>query len=415
MGHGGFRESFSWRAVKKTHFHDAEKSAFTLLLGASFTIPFTMPVSRALLTLSLALLTFHLIKHRRPPVLGVLFWLAICFVVATVAATVFGVNPELGVPKLRKLIWLIALPVTATLMNSPARLVSFLYAFSAGAVVMAFKTFYRVPLAAAESFKSGDHSHYLTALMQSGGMTNGQRLMLGVVVSLGLYSLWRKRKKGAWKWLVAMAIQAGGLIMNFKRGSWFTTAALVVVFAAMKRNWKLLALLILALCAILSLPPVRERISQTRNEFRQNKGGRLAMWTKAAPILIRDNPFGVGYRSLTNEMMREIAHRIERGRDHLHSNIPQVLVATGWPGFAIYSTWMITALAQAIVLLRRSANGPPEAATGALVVLLMFLGLLGNGLVEYNFGDSELFMVYAFLMGCIAGGVSRHPSRTKPV
>jgi hypothetical protein len=35
------------------------------------------------------------------------------------------------------------------------------------------------------------------------------------------------------------------------------------------------------------------------------------------------------------------------------------------------------------------------------------LALLVNGVVEYNFGDAELVLLYAFIMGAAAAGIRR--------
>ena len=121
------------------------------------------------------------------------------------------------------------------------------------------------------------------------------------------------------------------------------------------------------------------------------------MWTDVAPTLIRQHPWGVGYRSLTNEMMHDINWHIEKNRDHLHSNIFQILVATGWLGLCLYLAWMGWSVGDAVVFVRGAGQG--RDAGNAIALLLALTGLLANGLVEYNFGDAELVLVYGFLMG----------------
>jgi len=85
----------------------------------------------------------------------------------------------------------------------------------------------------------------------------------------------------------------------------------------------------------------------------------------------------------------------------LHANWAQVLVETGWMGLALYLAWMGLALWDGGAWVRRtgcaegSLRGPPR------VVFALLVGLLLNGLVEYNFGDTELMFIYAFVMGLI--------------
>jgi hypothetical protein len=105
--------------------------------------------------------------------------------------------------------------------------------------------------------------------------------------------------------------------------------------------------------------------------------------------------------------MREIAPEVERDRDHLHSNPVQVLVATGWLGLAVYLAWMTHAVVSSIRFTRLSRDGPPAERSAALILLLSLLGLLANGLVEYNLGDGEILIVYGFLLGCTSAGLAR--------
>ena len=126
------------------------------------------------------------------------------------------------------------------------------------------------------------------------------------------------------------------------------------------------------------------------------------MWFKVAPRLIHERPFGIGYGALTNRIMRYADRHVEPNRNHLHSNIAQVLVETGWIGFALYAAWMLASLRDHIRWLARARGESKPAQTVAFAFLLLFGGLLLNGLVEYNFGDTQLMMLYAIVMGISA-------------
>ena len=133
------------------------------------------------------------------------------------------------------------------------------------------------------------------------------------------------------------------------------------------------------------------------------------MWTQVTPALFREHPWlGIGYRSLTNEMMRKVAPEVERNRDHLHSNLCEVLVETGLIGLGLYLLWMGAALWDAARYAWRSRRGGIVTDRAlSLALVLMFLGLLGNGLVEYNFADAEIVLAYGLVMGLAAAGSRR--------
>lgn len=387
--------------------NDMDFFAYSCLLGSAFTIAFSLPLGRLLLAVSLVLIAAHLIRERRLPVIPLVAWIGFLFVVVAVVVTVFGVRPSIGVPKLRKLLWFIAIPVSATLISSPHRLSRLLGAYAVGTGVLSVWTCVMNPIQAMGAVRSGEAVNFMSALISAGSMTDGQRLMLGIIIAIGFLFICRKEKRSSLAWWILLALQCAALVLTFKRGSWICTCIIVSVFVAVKMNWKYLLVLAFIVLTILALPPVRSRLGGLREEFRIDGGGRLTMWFKIAPALIEKYPRGIGWRSLTNEMMREVAPEVEPNRNHLHSNIAQVLVATGWLGLFVYVAWMIRAVVDAVQFTYRATGRSVAEEMNALVLLLMLIGLLLNGIVEYNFADAELLIVYAFIMGCVAAGLRR--------
>lgn len=390
-----------------------ETFAYYCLLGSAFTIAFSLPLGRALLAICLIFIAVHLIRERRLPVIPPVAWIGFLFAIVAIVVTVFGVNPSIGVPKLEKLLWFIGIPVSATLVSSPQRLSRLLGAYAIGTGVLFVWTCVRNPVQALKVVRAGEASDFVSALISAGSMTNGQRLMLGIVITIGFLFTCRKGKRLSLPWWILLVGQCAALLLTFKRGSWICTCIIVSVFVALKTNWKYLLVLVVIVLTAIALPPVRSRLGGLREEFRIDGGGRLIMWFKIAPALIEKYPWGIGYRSLTNEMMREIAPEVERNRNHLHSNIAEVLVETGWLGLFVYLAWMTKAVVDAMRFVRWSPTtklGTSESGTeqtNAMVLLLMLIGLLANGLVEYNFADAELVIVYAFIMGCVGAGCAR--------
>ena len=381
--------------------------AYRCLLASSFLMAFSLPAGRAMLAVCFIVTLWDLIKHKKRPFVPPVVWLGFAFLALTAVVTVFGVNPSLGVPKLTKLLWFMGIPLAAILVTSSARLSGVLGAYAVGAGVLAAQTCLFNPIHARMHAQSGLMPDFRTALIDLGSMTDGQRLMLAVVVSLG-FLIVAVRTKREWRWWgVLLALHAAALALNFKRGSWFCAFGLVVILvgAGARRRYVLLVLLLGA--ATLAFPSVRARLGALASEFREGQGGRMTMWTRIAPVLIREHPWGIGYRSLTNEMMRKIEPRVEPNRDHLHSNVFQVLVESGWLGLFLYLMWMGWSMADAAVHLRRSSGlSPPERVT-ALILLLMLAGLLANGIVEYNLGDAEIVLLYGLVMGSAAAGRRR--------
>ena len=81
--------------------------------------------------------------------------------------------------------------------------------------------------------------------------------------------------------------------------------------------------------------------------------------------------------------------------NHLHNNPLQITAELGWPGLLVWSGLMLSALWFAWQRWRRRAGLVELAGFG------MLFGLMVNGLVEYNFGDLEIFMLL-----CVATGMA---------
>jgi O-antigen ligase len=424
-------------------------AAFISLLVSTFVCAFSLPAARAGMGVSFILLWIAFLRPdprgtRRPRwAFGASSWLAILFIVWVIPITIFGLHPDVGVPKLMKLIWLLAMPTAATLVRTPFRLSLLLGAFSSGTAITAILTCLVKPVQAVRAVMGGREPDVYTALVNGASMTNAQRLMLGVAVSvavlavLGFKHAWgptrwvqwigrilRRLKGHRWKvlgqwlaraggakagrvWVALLVLQVLALLLTFKRGSLICAVLAVLgVLVSARIRWRHVLLVVLLIAMVTQAPWVRHRLTRLEDEL-HSPSGRIAMWTRIGPQLIKEYPWGIGWRSLTYEQMRETAakcgvRKVEKNRNHLHSNPMEVLVETGWLGFGIYLAWMAVALRDSWMCVRSAADRRQRA--WAVGLLAMFVALLANGLVEYNFGDAELVLVYGFVMGAAARG-----------
>jgi O-antigen ligase len=246
---------------------------------------------------------------------------------------------------------------------------------------------------------------FLTSLIDKGSMTDGQMLMLGLVAGVLMLLVPIKDGRRPSGWMVGLLVTLGaGLLIGFKRGSWLCAILLLGLVLLTNFRWRAWLLLVLITAAFFSLPPVQTRMGQLKRELNREGGGRLTMWCRVAPFLIHERPEGIGYGCLTNRMMRYAHRKVEANRNHLHANWAQVLVETGWLGLAIYLLWMGKAMADAVKWVGLTRESPQGERLAATAVLLILAGLMLNGLVEYNFGDTELMFIYAVVMGLAGGG-----------
>lgn len=382
-----------------------EYAAFSFLAMAAFLAPVSLPAGHAAAAISGLLLVAHAFHSVRRIALPATAILAAIFAMVAVAVTYLGMNPDIGVPKLRQLILWFLLPVTATLGNTRQRTDTLVKCMAGGMLVLAAWQLVQIPWDAWQALRAGTEQDVGDALIHAGSMTHAQRLMVGVILAAAWWLQRRERQQAGRAPLVILAFCLAALVLNFKRGSWVCAiiCAGLFLWPRVGRRGRLLA--VLCGVVVLCLPPVQSRLLAIRQEFEAGSGGRWLMWRQIAPALVRDYPEGIGWHSLTNAWMRELAPDVEPNQTHLHSNILQVLVETGWLGFAVYAMWMMKAFADTLgYSLFARDRGEALLARGVCYALL---ALLLNGLVEYNFGDSEIILLYGFLMGWAAAGMRR--------
>ncbi len=400
---------------------------FLGLLATAFAAGFSIPLGRAFLALTLLLLVGDLCAGRRRLRWPVSAWLWLLLVAVACVVTWHGVNPAKGLHRLNKLVWYAGLPLAASIVDSRARAWSVVRALVLGSGVLAVRVLLCNPVAAQAVVRAAAsirHALPFThALLDQGTLADSQRLLVGLVGAVALWlardplargglrlrlAVAEARSAGqAWLlpvWLPLAALSAGALALTLKRSSWIAAVLVLVPLAWRRVGWRRLLLVgFVAAAAALALPVVRNRLFELRAELTGAQGGRIVMWTQVAPALLRQHPWGIGFRSLTPELMRQCAPGIEPNRDHLHSNPVEMTVSLGWLGLAVYLAWMGAVLWAAF----RADRARPSARHGLAAALGgMFVALLLNGLVEYNFADAELVLVYGLLMG-LAAAASR--------
>jgi O-antigen ligase len=234
------------------------------------------------------------------------------------------------------------------------------------------------------------------SLYDAGTMTDPQLLSVGILLMAG-WAAGVARPAARRGMVGAAAASLAALILHFKRGSWLAFGGALGLFYLLRKQWKLCLALILCAAGLLALPPVRARLAQLPLEWQEETGGRWVLWTRVGPTLIREHPFGMGYKAPVHEDFERYGDFIQPGLDHLHNAPMQVLLELGWIGLAFWTAWMAAALVAMAAGAREAPH--PAARVFAQSILCAFVALLLNGAVEYNFGDGEIYRLMILLMG----------------
>ncbi|MGH7898629.1 MAG: O-antigen ligase family protein, partial [Candidatus Binatia bacterium] len=233
-----------------------------------------------------------------------------------------------------------------------------------------------------------------------GHMTQSGQLIFAISFSLALLLGGLVRPRA---FPVALALYVLALIANLKRGVWLGVLVTVMTIGTLaSRRLVIVAGLILALL-VSTLPPVRERIENSARDFFL-PGNRYDIWLAAVDVVKRF-PMGVGYKN--GAILRDYPN-IPAHHKHAHNNLLQITLESGALGLATFLWWMGAFARLSWRTCRRLAPAGSVAHSLAVAVFASFVGFHVAGLVEYNFGDSEVLEIFFVTMGL---GLRLHAGR----
>ena len=365
-----------------------------LLFGFAFTLPLAICISEPLAFATVPVWLYGVMRSRktglrRNPYL----WPVVAFACVALMVSLWGVRPEISVRKCHRL-WLLCLIFILSDAFDPlrpggwSRAVRAMTLFISGATLLGIMDIVRVTVLVARG----------VSLYDTGNMRDPQMYLVALCMLLALLLTRRSMVRPAWTWS-ALMLNTVGLVLHFKRGAWFAFGLTAGLMGAWMKRWRVLVVLVLCGVGLLCIPQTRERLGMLQREWSKKQGGRYVLWKKVAPKLIKKYPLGMGLGAVRYEDLARRSPYVQTGLNHLHNNALQVTLETGWPGLAVWVVWMGMAFTVMARAAKASVRASPEVSWMAVGVFSAFTGLMLNGVVEYNFGDSEILMLLCLLMG----------------
>jgi O-antigen ligase len=327
--------------------------------------------------------------RRHPLALPVALW---C--VMSILAVVFAVDPERSLPKLKKLALLVLLPLCAlpSVRRAVRPIVPVLIASTAIVAVWGLVQFILAG-GGLDARLRGISGFYMT--------------VAGVLMLVGLVCLAEIETalKDPHPRRVAFLTISGALILaaraaTYTRGSWLGFVA-GAVWLLRRRRVLLLSLLVVAsLLLLLGPAALRQSVSSNLGPDHPRNRERMLIWEHGMELVKQRPWLGAGLALPAELMEREIETEegTVRVHSHMHSAYLQIAVSMGVPALGAFG-WLIWALfrmgrrAERAVIWNLWEEGLVAAFPACLVAMLV------NGLVEWNFGDSEVLG----LLYCLAG------------
>ena len=197
-----------------------------------------------------------------------------------------------------------------------------------------------------------------------------------------------------WPALVMPALLVA-LALTFTRSAWVGASVGIASLLLMKDFRLVGALPVLLAVGIAVAPPqVTQRFYSMFNLKDPTSRDRVAMMREGVRMITADPLTGMGPNMVERQYVRfRDPEAVERINPHLH-NVPlQIAAERGLPALGAW-LWFVGSAAAGLWGLLRSGRHTFLAACGLGAVAAM----LGAGLFEHNFGDSEFLMLFLILL-----------------
>ena len=392
----------AWKYLPASLRNNSERTAFLGLAGCVSLVLVSIAASQILLAVAIAGY-LGIVRRRQgplPPGRSILLPLG-AFMIWTLVAVFASPNIMLGLAAAKKFYLLLLVALVPPIVRGRDKLTWTHHAVFAVAAVSALQG-----LAQLVAHPHRDLLHRISGFM-SQWMTYSGLLML-VLVLLSAYGLCAGLRRHLW--IIPLGILVVlALIFSQTRNAWMGAIAGIILLFALRRP-RAIAILLAAILVFYSLAPgaIRQRLRSGLDPADPNTRNRIEIF-QTALRLIRDNPWlGVGPKNVKYQALRYRGHNEYPAwmYQHMHNNFLQIAAETGIPGLLLWLWFMIRLAWDALRCYRyasgRSFSGEEglrtEALTASSAALAAWVALLVAGMLEYNFGDSEVLTLFLFIM-----------------
>ena len=365
--------------------HGLERVTFVLLLCFAASLQISIAAANILLALLLVCWAAQLFQDRTLPAVPRFFWPLAAYAAVTVTVSAFSLDPATSIVDDKQLLLFVIVPAVYQIARGDraALVVDVIVSVGAASAAYGIIQYGLLHYDNLGRRPEGAMSHYMT---YSG--------LLMLVICAASARLIFGRQGRTWPALVMPALVVA-LALTLGRSAWIGASVAIALLLALK-DLRLTILLPLFVAVLFAVAPgtVTKRVLSIFDVQEPTNQDRLAMIEMGARM-VHDHPLtGVG----PNMIPRVYAqyrpdYAVNPINPHLH-NVPlQIAAERGLPALAVW-LWFVFALIVAQVrLFRRQVDKVPAAAALAAV-----FAMLGAGLFEYNFGDSEFLMLFLVLV-----------------
>lgn len=358
----------------------------------------SISLSEGFLFLAVVFWAVWVIKEKRPFRAPTFLIPLLIYSALSLASAALSVNQAISFKELRELALFLIIPVAYMALESNEEIGRANLAVFASAVVSIAYSFYHFVFEAAPAERiKGFMGHYMT---QAG--------LLVLFVSLALAMLFFERKKVRWLWGAGTVAALAALELTLTRSAWIGLALALCILVYLYKPKFLLALPVLIVIVFFaSPPPVKQRALSIFTL--QGFSNRIRVeYFQAGLKIIRDYPFfGTGPDTVDMVFQNPKYGLSENAKRnvHLHNTPVQIAAERGVPAllaWLAFVAWTFLELAKLVKVRDKgketSRERDPAVTPLAAAALAALAAFFISGLFEYNFGDSEVMILFLFLM-----------------
>jgi putative inorganic carbon (hco3(-)) transporter len=324
----------------------------------------------------------------------------LAFIVWTIVASLISPNPLQNLTALKKLflyLLLLLIPAIVRRENQVVWLYKAVFAVASLPCIIGIVQYILKPDRDLLDRIKGTMSHW---------MTYSGELML-VLVMLIAYALCIGLRNYKWLiWLIPLAgLLSWALILTQTRNAWLGAIAAAFTLLLLRQPRATIVLIIILIIAFFAMPSgkIKNRITSAWDPQDANTRNRIELF-QTSLRLIEDHPwFGVGYKNVQKEAQKYRGNGSDEFPDwmyqHMHNNFLQIAAERGIPGLLIWMWFMLRLAWDALRAYRARPGGSKEFLMISTAALGAWVAFIIAGLLEYNFGDSEVLTLFLFIMG----------------
>jgi O-antigen ligase len=375
-------------ALDAPHRVDSDRLAHVgalALIGVAGAVQFSVAVAQILLTVALFCWLAELIIHHERVEAPSFFWPLLAYAGITLLSAAFSADPRVSLIDCKQLVLFLLVPAVYRFVGGERghTLITVVLTCAAVSAVIGIAQYSILHYDQLIQRPQGTLGHWMT---YSG--------LLMIAIGLAVARLLFENSDRTWAALVLPALIVA-VALTSTRSAWVGVCAAVALLFSLK-DFRLFAVIPVVAAIFFALAPasITHRFVSIFDAKDPTNRDRFAMMHEGQRMIAAHPITGVG-PNMVEKLYAEYRgpDAVNQINPHLHNNPLQIAAERGLPALAIW-LWFVVALARDVQ--KRFTTGSQRFFSAA--ALATMIALLTAGLFEYNFGDSEVLMLFLIVV-----------------